>query len=517
MNNSISPFMYQFNGKLADREKIFKLAEAILKDNKIEIVLLVRSSDYDTMLDEVLKNKVKAIIREIIPESIEIKITYKKTVSENTYIARCVMDYFIKEEPLVYPKISGREVKTEVEYDTIKVQMKVPTYVFAFTSINKVGEKLEAYLETKIMETPIVEFISESGEEEEVISKRRKPTRQEIARKTRKIDIELIPEGGIIGSVTAVRQPRYISDVIRAESQQETVCGKVSGLATRVSKKSGKKFFVFKLNDTNATIDVRYFPRKEDQVTKFELKMQNGIEVMAEGQIVMDNYSNKYGMFVSRMALCNILRNDDEEIDESEKNIVYDDYLAVTPESYDDLAQAGVYDKNVEIEALKGTFVVVDFETTGLTCATDVIVEIGACKIKDGTITELFGSLVNPERHIPQASTRIHGITDEDVADAPDLGDVIADFYKFSQGATLIAHNADFDMGFLRIAGKKFGYDFLHPFIDTLALSKSKVQAPHHKLIDMCKYFGIELTNAHRASHDALATAKVFRKLCEMT
>lgn len=506
--------MYKFNEQLSDREKVFKLSEAILVGETLEIIMLIKATDYDSMLDDALKCKVETVIRSIVPESIKIKVKYKKTICEKGYITRCVMDYFLNEQPLVYPKISGREVVTEVEYDTVKITMKVPQYILSFVTTNNIAEKIEAHLETKLMEMPIVEFLSANEDDEIALTKRRKPTRQEIAKKTRKMDITMVEDGAIIGNV--VQPPKYISDVLGADSQQETVCGKVAGLATRTSKKSGKNFFVFKLNDTNAVIDVRYFPRFKSQEDKFVEKIQNGIEVVVEGQIVMDNYSGKRGMFMSRLALCKINLADEVEIDESERNIIYDDYLAVTPEKFEDVSQAGIYDTKNEIAGLKGTYVVFDFETTGLNAMSDAIIEIGACKMVDGTIVEQFGSLVNPERHIPEASTRVHGITDEDVADAPDLGDMVADFYKFSQGSTLVAHNADFDIGFLKVAGKQFGYDFTHPVVDTLAYARQLVNSKSHKLGDLCTRFGIELNNAHRAVHDAVATARLFRKLREM-
>ncbi|MFI3228593.1 MAG: exonuclease domain-containing protein [Bacillota bacterium] len=512
--DGISLFMFEFNKKLSERERIFKLSEAIVVQNRLEIILLVKASDYDSMLNEEFRNKVDAFIGELVPKTFSVKITYRKTVSDNTYITRCVMEFFLKELPLVFPKISDRTVETEIEYDTIALTMKLPAYLLSFMQTNNIQEKLEEYLEKKVMEAATVTFLHETEDDEIAVLTKKKPTRKEIAQKSHTMDISLVDDGMLVGSITKI--PRYITDVINSESASETVCGKVLGLRRIESKNTGKTFFVFKLNDTNGVIDVKFFPKFDSQVTKFADKVADGVELVAEGPIRMDAYNGKNCMTMFRAALCTINQNLVEEESDEECNFVYDDYIAVRPEHCENTEQAGLFDVEEKIEALSGVHVVFDLETTGFSPTTEVIIEIGACKIVDGVIVEQFGSLVKPNKPIPAGASAVNHIYDEDVVDAPELGDVIADFYKFSKDAVLVAHNASFDMGFLVIAGKKCKYEFNNKVVDTLDLARKKVRIKSYKLGNLCKMFDVELTNAHRAVFDAVATARVYKNLCAM-
>ena len=147
------------------------------------------------------------------------------------------------------------------------------------------------------------------------------------------------------------------------------------------------------------------------------------------------------------------------------------------------------------------------------------IIEIGAIKIrKGGVISEKFSTFVKPSTKIPAEITQLTGITDEDVETGISLEDAIADFYKFTRGATLVGHNVSFDYGFIAYYGKKVGYDFSqNEMQDTYGLAAKNVKGlKNYKLKTVAEHFGVSLKNAHRAYHDAYATAEVYLKLHEM-
>ncbi|MBQ3232618.1 MAG: PHP domain-containing protein, partial [Clostridia bacterium] len=150
------------------------------------------------------------------------------------------------------------------------------------------------------------------------------------------------------------------------------------------------------------------------------------------------------------------------------------------------------------------TYVVLDVETTGLNTGKDKITEIGAVKIKNGVEVEEYSQLINPECAIPDKVTEITGINAAMLRDQPTIEQVIHGFAAFCEGAVLVAHNASFDMAFFRRAFRDASIPFNFPILDTLALSRNYYrQLKSHKLGQICKALGVNLTNAHRAVHDA--------------
>ncbi|MCL2544704.1 MAG: exonuclease domain-containing protein, partial [Clostridia bacterium] len=158
--------------------------------------------------------------------------------------------------------------------------------------------------------------------------------------------------------------------------------------------------------------------------------------------------------------------------------------------------------------------VVLDFETTGLSPRRDRVVEIGAVRLRGGQVVEEFSTMVNPGRAIPAKVTEITGITDAMVRDAGPAAAAIPALLAFMGDAPVAAHNAPFDMGFLREECRRLGIDCAPPVIDTLELSRRLYpKLKSHKLAAVCKQLGVPLKNAHRAVHDAAATAQALAKM----
>lgn len=161
--------------------------------------------------------------------------------------------------------------------------------------------------------------------------------------------------------------------------------------------------------------------------------------------------------------------------------------------------------------------VVFDIETTGLDPKKDAITEIGAVKIIDKKIVDSFQTFVNPEVPIPAEITKLTGIDDDMVKDAPLINQALERFKEFCGDAALAAHNAPFDLGFIKEKARSLGWEINNPVIDTLVLSRELVQdIKRHKLDHLAKHFGIRLDNHHRAHDDAAATAQILLKLFEI-
>ncbi|HJE93639.1 MAG TPA: PolC-type DNA polymerase III, partial [Anaerotignum lactatifermentans] len=167
---------------------------------------------------------------------------------------------------------------------------------------------------------------------------------------------------------------------------------------------------------------------------------------------------------------------------------------------------------------LDDTYVVFDIETTGLSKEKEMITEIGAVKVADGKIIDRFSTFVNPQRPISAEITKLTGITDDMVKDAPTIENVLPEFLKFCEDTVLVAHNASFDTGFIRIAAERAGLGELHhTVVDTLELARALLpELNKHKLDIVCEYLGVTLNGHHRAVNDAEATAEVFIKFLDM-
>ena len=161
-------------------------------------------------------------------------------------------------------------------------------------------------------------------------------------------------------------------------------------------------------------------------------------------------------------------------------------------------------------------YVVLDIETTGLSFQTEKITELGAVKIKNGEIIEEFESFVNPEKPIPEKIVEITHITDEMVKDAGTIEEVLPKFLEFLGDAVLVAHNANFDIGFIRHFAEKLGYKLDNTYIDTLSLSKQVFpDFKKYKLGLIAEKLGIKVEVAHRALDDVLTLVKVFNVIIE--
>ena len=175
----------------------------------------------------------------------------------------------------------------------------------------------------------------------------------------------------------------------------------------------------------------------------------------------------------------------------------------------------GSYNEDFDEETI-----VFDIETTGLSVKNCKITEIGAVKVKNGEVTDSFNTFVNPGIPIPAEIVELTGITDEMVSDAPSVKEALDAFFDFigdresEKKKLLVAHNASFDMGFIRYAAEECGMDFPNPYLDTVALSRYiNPDLKKHKLDTLAEYYQLGDFNHHRACDDAAMLAAIYVKM----
>ena len=170
-----------------------------------------------------------------------------------------------------------------------------------------------------------------------------------------------------------------------------------------------------------------------------------------------------------------------------------------------------IYDYRDDQTLKNETYCILDIETTGISKLTERITEFGIMKVKDGEVIDTFECFVNPEMHIPERVSEITNITDDMVKDAETIDVVLPKVIEFCKDTTVVAHNANFDIGFIRENARRLGLEFNYPWIDTLALAKELFpERKKFKLGLIAEDLGIQVDVAHRALADVDTLKKVF-------
>ncbi len=335
--------------------------------------------------------------------------------------------------------------------------------------------------------------------------------------------------------------------------------------------KSGKTLLSFDLYDGTSTLTCKAFLEK-DKAKKIIKRMGSVKGVKIEGNAQMDTFSNELTVMANTIieseGVKKVTRQDNSEVKRVElhmhtkmsqmdavtsatdlikramkwgmKSIAITDHgvAQAFPEAYH-----LVGDDNPDIKVIYGveaylapdntksiydgkgqdidtTYCVLDLETTGFSAKNDKITEIGIMKVKNKEVIDEFSCFVNPERHIPERVSEVTNITDDMVKDAETIDKIFPKMLEFlgDQNETVIvAHNANFDVGFLKQNAKALGYNFNYSYLDTLSLAKDLFpDYKKYKLGKIAENLGIKVEVAHRALDDVDTTVKVFNVMIDM-
>lgn len=327
-----------------------------------------------------------------------------------------------------------------------------------------------------------------------------------------------IADFGFIEGDTIRKRAIYISD-LNLVRDEVVICGAIVDIKERkYTNKRGeeKEYLTFILNDGTGSAYATYFLR---------MRTAEKVKALRVGEyIVMTGKNEEYkgnlrftGNYIDRG------RPPVGFIPEKRASKPVPKYYhAVKPKPFTDMEQTDIFDEQFIPDCLKqNSFVVFDLETTGLNSSPtsgnmDKIIEIAAYKISGGEIAESFTTFVNPERKLSDEIVSLTGITDEMVSSAPTCERVMPDFVKFCSGSILVGHNiAGFDFKFVDYYCAKQGYILDRKIIDTFPLAQELLFLSNYKLNTVAEHFKINF-NHHRASDDALATAKIFIELIKL-
>ena len=348
-------------------------------------------------------------------------------------------------------------------------------------------------------------------------------------------------------------------DTIFYDGESVVVAGRIFKLESREIK-NNKLLYSFDITDGTSSMTIKYFLAKERQ-TDFADLLAVGAGIKVSGNVQNDKYSNELNIMANRLGAHDIdeaqrMDNAPEKRVELHLHTNMSAVDGITPAA-DFIARAATWGhdavaitdhgvvqafpdamaaaKKAGIKVIYGIeaylvddlalsivtrpgdtllvddFVVFDIETTGFNRESCAIIEIGAVRVQNGEITARFDRLIDPREKLPEKIIELTHITDDMLAGQPTIDAVLPEFLDFVGDATLVAHNADFDMGFLEHHSHVLGRDVKNPYLCTLQLSRALFPTlARHGLAAMAKHHGVPLENHHRASDDAAALADIF-------
>ncbi len=343
-----------------------------------------------------------------------------------------------------------------------------------------------------------------------------------------------------------------------------TIKGKIFGIDITETKK-GKYIVKVDITDMTDSVSFKFFTEPEDFKEDYESIIKKGNFVIVKGEIRYDEYMKELILAPIEICLTNPpepkMDNSQEKRVELHLHTQMSKMDAVTPvkdmikrasdwghkaiaitdhgvvqafpdamdmarklgikvlygvEAYlvDDLSSVVEHSKN---QNLLDEYVIFDLETTGLNREYNKIIEIGAVKVKNGEIIDRFSTFVNPNEKLNNDIIELTKITDDMLTDAPHENEILPKFFEFFGDSVLVAHNAKFDMGFIKKWAERNNRVVENTVLDTVGLSRTIFpDMAKHTLNVIAKKLDISLENHHRAVDDAEATAHIFIKFCEI-
>ncbi len=381
-------------------------------------------------------------------------------------------------------------------------------------------------------------------------------------------DLPFVPGSASVVMGKEIRVPPVEIVTVNAETGKTVLWGDIFDVASRDIKDGSKSILTISITDYTSSIDLKIFADKEKKGPLLDA-LKPGATIVAQGEVAYNKFDRDVTM--SPVAISTVQKKTvtDEEPEKrvelhchttmsmmdgmtpaaelvkraakwGHKAIAITDHGVVQafPEAMaaadkirksdpefkviygvegyfvDDMIPA--VDSPCEAP-VDGEYIIFDLETTGLSSANDRITEIGAVRLKGGEVAERFDTFVNPLTAIPAAITQLTGITDEMVKDAPKEREALEAFLAFcGECPVLVAHNASFDMGFLRAAMRRQEIDRWFTSIDTLVMARSLYpELKKHKLNLLADHLKIQQKNHHRADDDAWVLAGIFLKMLE--
>lgn len=471
---------------------------------------------YPYQVDEIPssdKEEIANFYQEFLSLNGELKVKFKKSFLDDKLVINEVIEFFRNNKKGLLPYISTDNITSSYKEQEVIIKLTLNQDVLALIDDFELSTEIKKHIEKMFIANVFVE-INENNEvlPEEIVAEDIIPEGNKTQRYEVKVEKKLI--GGDI-----VPKPEFISDI---KSPGSSII--LAGFLTNKNKKTfiikkgkrageEKSLFTFTLKDKEGSIDCVYFcPKSHEKILE---ALDDLFMLLCVGD-VKHGLNGKLTYYINKISIASPVEKVVKEIIE-EKEDVYNHKQVVFPDRLQREAQANLFEEKAKYNdfIMKNSIVVFDIETTGLNPEICEITEIGAVKIDHGEITERFSSFAKPKFSIPTEVQELTGITDEMVAYAPRIEDVIYDFYEWSKGCIISGYNiVGFDLKFVKKVADRIGIKFDNDVIDTyIVVRQSSIRANNYKLGTIVKALGLTLNDAHRAYNDAYATAQVLMEI----
>lgn len=476
----------------------------------IEIIRKEKRIKYNFICENVISDEVQkkvwVSLRAGTPRIFEkVNVYITKIVSNDELINNEIIKFITQNYPSVSIFLKNTDVRSKVMGDVVKYVVRLTEDNADYFSKSGAIVKLNEYLSKKFCS----DFAGglEIKEPEETVSLLSDEVYmnelQKIEHRTIKV-LDMYPIDDPLMEDLAV----YIEDALSGDI---IVCGKITDITERETK-NGKPFFIIHLDDTTGRLSGVYFSKKNTYNKIKELKVDD--EIIVHGQV--GEYQGRKSITFDKINRCTFPKDFVKK--DKYKKTAPKEYSLIFPSPSSTVKIKSVFDMdgNLPTELTDTDYVVFDLETTGLELMSNGITEIGAVKVSNGKVVEQFTTLIKPDYPITQEIVKLTGITEEMVKDAPKISAVIPDFMKFIENAVLVAHNADFDLKFIkRFAGAE-DYEVKNKVLDTVEMSRQCLpELRRNDLHTLADHFNITFHH-HRALSDAYATAEIFIELMKI-
>ena len=492
---------------------------SLARINTVEIFEDTRNVRVTMICDKTVPDDVRAAVLNVfnlsLPQSFKnVGLVIKKIQSDEELVAREIFSYLKSNYKSVAHSITQSDITVEMPPKSQEIEQNSPRVIKFTVAVDKdvadrfsssgTLQNVEAHLARNFCDDFRGEMQTKETETDFSILKEKPVQIDYTIYRTIKV-ADIVPIDDYLGTDMAI----YIDD-IAGPMDSVYLCGEILSVRERATS-AGKPFYLIEFSDKTGKIVGTYFNKKTTEKKIRRLKEGDGIIINGS----LDYFKDRLSLTIKKLNYC-LFPKDFVPERKPSKPAPYE-YSYVFPEPVTEFHQNDIFSaEKPPHESLQGkTFVVFDFETTGTEPTKDTVTEIGAVKIENGVITQKFTSLINPERKISPLITELTGIDNSMVDDKPPFSQVCGDIFKFFEGATLVAHNLDFDYKFLKVLSEAQGYFYYNKGIDTVQFSRDTVKGlSNYKLNTVCAFFGIEFLH-HRALSDAYATAQMFIKLVE--